>query len=109
MKTPEGGFWAFYLNEHAQPGTRAWHLVGTTIAFVCIVLAIALLQPWFLLPALLVGYLFAWIGHFFVEHNRPATFTYPLRSLAADWKMWALALTGQLGKHLARHGVAKRS
>ncbi len=109
MAEPQDGFWAFYLNEHARPGTRAWHIVGTSIAFTCLVLSVALLNPWFLLPALVVGYLFAWIGHFFVEHNRPATFTYPLRSFVADWRMWALAITGRLGKHLDEHGVAKRS
>jgi hypothetical protein len=45
------------------------------------------------------------VGHFFVEHNRPATFKYPLWSFGADWKMWALSLAGRLGPELERAGV----
>lgn len=37
---------------------------------------------------LAVGYGFAWVGHFFFEKNRPATFIYPIYSLAGDFKMW---------------------
>jgi hypothetical protein len=38
--------------------------------------------------ALIQGYAWAWIGHFLIEKNRPATFTYPLYSFLGDWKMW---------------------
>ncbi len=102
-------FWSFYLHEHSKPSTRAMHFAGTTIAFVAIVAAAVLLNPWLLLVAVLSGYLFAWIGHFAFEHNKPATFKHPLRSLAADWKMWFLTLTGRLGRELERHGLSKGS
>jgi hypothetical protein len=98
-------FWPFYLHEHSRPGTRALHLVGTAVALALIVLAVAWLQPWFLLGALVAGYAFAWVAHFFVEHNRPATFTYPFKSLASDWVMFGAFVTGQLGKQLKKHGV----
>jgi hypothetical protein len=101
-------FWPFYLREHSKPGTRALHLAGTAIALACIVLAIVL-TPWFLLGGLVAGYAFAWIAHFFVEHNRPATFTYPFKSFASDWVMFAAFLTGQLGKQLAKHGVRPKA
>ena len=50
----------------------------------------------------LVGYGAAWVGHFFVEHNRPATFQHPLWSFRGDYKMLALMLTGRLHAELAR-------
>ena len=101
-------FWPFYLHEHSRPGTRALHLAGTAVALACIVLAI-LVTPWFLLAGLVAGYAFAWVAHFFVEHNRPATFTYPFKSFASDWVMFGAFLTGQLGKQLAKHGVRAKA
>jgi len=101
-------FWPYYLGEHSRAGTRALHLVGTTLALGLVVAAVVAGNRWLLLGALLSGYAFAWVGHFAVEHNRPATFRYPLWSLAADWKMWGLALTGGLGAELRRAGVTPR-
>src|SRR5688572_9826775 len=101
-------FWPFYLREHSRRGTRALHLVGTAIALACMVLAI-LVTPWFLLGGLVAGYAFAWVAHFFVERNRPATFTDPFKSFASDWMMFGAFLTGQLGKQLAKHGVRPKA
>ena len=98
-------FWPFYLREHSRPGTRALHYIGTTLV---VVLAIAALVTgqWLLLAAMpLAGYVFAWISHFAYERNRPATFTYPLWSLAADFRMWLYWITGRLGPELQRAGV----
>jgi hypothetical protein len=99
-------FWPYYLTEHALPSTRWIHWLGTN-GLVLIVLYFTLtLRPWWiLLYGPLCGYGFAWFSHFFVEKNRPATFTYPLWSLLADFKMWALMWTGRLQPELARAGV----
>ena len=99
-------FWPYYLREHSRPQTRALHYAGTSLA---IGLAIAaLLSGRLLLLALLplAGYFFAWIAHFGIEKNRPATFSYPVWSLWADFRMWWLWLTGRLGPELERAGVA---
>jgi hypothetical protein len=98
-------FWPFYLREHSRRATRTLHLVGTTLSLLLLASAAALRSGSVALVAIVTGYAFAWVGHFFVEHNRPATFKYPLWSLAADWKMWRLAITGRLGPELSRAGV----
>lgn len=88
-------FYPFYLGEHRNPVCRRLHFVGTSIAAVLLVAALVT-QRWVLaLLALLVGYVFAWVGHSFFEHNRPATFQYPLYSFMGDWRMWWAILTRQ--------------
>ncbi len=98
-------FWPFYLGEHAMAANRALHFAGTTLALAQIIYAVVMQRYWFLLSALVTGYAFAWIGHFLLEKNRPATFTYPWFSFLGDWKMWALICAGQLGKELKRLGL----
>lgn len=100
-------FWRFYLCEHSKPRTRTLHYAGTSLV-VLIGLAAALTQNWWLFAAVPVaGYGLAWIAHYAVEKNRPATFAYPLWSLAADFRMWWLWMNGRLGPELDRAGVAR--
>ena len=100
-------FWPFYLREHSKPRTRALHYVGTTLVVVLAIFALATANWWVLVALPIAGYFFAWIAHFGVEKNRPATFTYPAWSLKADFKMWWLWLTGRLGPELERAGVVR--
>jgi|KBSSwiStaDraftv2_1062776.scaffolds.fasta_scaffold774942_2 hypothetical protein len=94
-------FWPYYVSEHREPLTRQLHFTGTLL--VLLSLAAGLLWDWRLLLAPpLFGYGFAWVGHFFVEHNRPATFTYPGWSLRGDFRMFRLMLLGRMGPELAR-------
>ncbi|WP_044559507.1 DUF962 domain-containing protein [Azospirillum sp. B4] len=100
-----GAFWPFYLGEHAKPATRAWHFVGTGL--VLAVLAAGVVTGDWRLFAIspVCGYFFAWVSHFFVEHNRPATFTYPLWSLISDFRMFFLFVGGRLGAELRRYNI----
>ena len=89
-------FYLFYLSEHSNQTSRRLHFVGTSIGFILIVSAILTRTPMLILYGVLQGYVFAWVGHFFFEHNRPATFKYPFYSFAGDWRMWADVLTGKI-------------
>lgn len=102
-------FWPFYLGEHSLAATRWVHFAGTTVALGLLVAAAVTATPWLLLGALVAGYAVAWVSHFFIEKNRPATFTYPLWSFVSDWRMWALMLTGRLGGELVKHGITPRA
>ncbi len=99
-------FWPFYLNEHRKPATRWLHFAGSSLALFLFTLAIVSSRPGLVLAAILSGYAFAWVSHFGIERNRPASFKYPLWSLLADWKMWALMITGRLGPELKRLGIS---
>lgn len=78
------------------------HYIGSLLALAALVLAVITRDWWWLIAAPIVGYGFAWIAHFFVEGNRPETFGHPFWSLASDFRMLALWLTGRLGPHLTR-------
>jgi hypothetical protein len=94
-------FWPFYVSQHMNPTTRALHFAGTALVCACL-LAALLLSPGWLAAAPLAGYGFAWVGHFFYEKNRPATFTYPLWSLLGDFRMFWLMLTGRMQPEIER-------
>ena len=91
-------FYPYYLTEHSLPVNRAMHFVGTGIVIALLITAIVTGRPLLLLFIPLAGYGFAWVGHFFMEKNRPATFIYPLYSLGSDFVMFWHTLTGQIGK-----------
>ncbi len=89
-------FYPFYLSEHANRTSRRLHFVGTSLGLAFALHALATLNFWWLLAGLVSGYAFAWVGHFFFEKNRPATFTHPFYSFMGDWVMWKEILTGRI-------------
>jgi len=89
-------FYPFYLQQHANISSRRLHFTGTTLVLALVAWSIWKQDGRWLLLVPLVGYGFAWVGHFFFEKNRPATFTYPLYSLMGDWMMWKDIVTGRI-------------
>ena len=87
-------FYPFYISEHANPISRRLHVVGTGLVVLCLIAGL-LADARFFILAPIVGYAFAWVGHFFFEKNRPATFTYPLWSLMGDFRMAFEVVTGK--------------
>lgn len=93
-------FYPYYLTEHSDLTNRTLHFIGTA-GLIGILIAAIILQKWWMLALIPVcGYGFAWVGHFFIEKNKPATFTYPLYSLGSDFVMFWHMLTGQIGKKM---------
>ncbi len=89
-------FWPHYVAEHSRQQTRLLHLVGTAIALGWIAYFAAVGRWWLVPLALIPGYGLAWISHFFIEKNKPATFQYPLWSFMGDYKMIWMMLTGKI-------------
>jgi len=102
-------FWPFYLRAHANAGNRYFHFFGTTLTLFCAALAIYDQSFWWLIGMPLLGYGFAWMGHFMVEKNRPATFKYPFWSLYSDYRMYFLYILGRLEPHLKNAGIVIKS
>ena len=88
-------FYPRYLHDHRRRGTRILHFIGTTLFLLALVLAAVWQQPVLVLAGIVAAYGFAWVGHFFVEHNRPATFQYPWLSLRGDFKLYWDLLRGR--------------
>lgn len=95
-------FWPYYVGEHRLPVCRGLHYFGTSVALTTLAYAIWTRTLWLVPIALVFGYGPAWVGHFFLEHNRPATFKYPLWSLMSDFKMLGLAVRGKMADEVTR-------
>jgi hypothetical protein len=89
-------FYPFYLSEHANRVSRRLHFLGSTIALAMFVAALVTQVWWLVAVAILQGYAFAWVGHFFFERNAPATFKYPGFSFMGDWRLWWDIVTGKM-------------
>ncbi|HKI98660.1 MAG TPA: DUF962 domain-containing protein [bacterium] len=90
-------FYPYYLSEHRNRTSRVLHFIGTGLALVLLALFLLRWQWVYLLLAVVSGYAFAWMGHFFFERNRPATFTYPVLSLISDFRLFFEILTRRRG------------
>jgi hypothetical protein len=101
-------FWPYYVREHGKKLTRQFHFVGTSLALGCFAGGLLTRHKWLLLVAPVAGYGPAWISHFFIEKNRPATFTYPRWSLMADFVMWGKMIAGTMDDEVAAANEAER-
>ena len=89
-------FYPYYLSEHVNTTCRVLHFIGSCLVLSALAMAFISGNAWWFAAVPLFGYGFAWVGHFFFEKNRPATFTYPLFSFAGDWVMFGQLLIGKI-------------
>ena len=102
-------FWPFYLAEHSKRATRAFHYAGI-LGFIAALIYAGLSGDWWVfLLTLPILYALAWFSHFMIEHNKPATFTYPAWSLVSDFRMFGFALTGRIESELEKYQISPRA
>lgn len=89
-------FYPFYLAEHRNASSRRLHFIGSCGVLALLAMAIGTGNARWVLAALACGYGLAWVGHFFFEKNRPATFKHPVYSFMGDWVMFADILRGRV-------------
>ena len=90
-------FYPYYLSEHADSTCRRLHFVGTVLVISIFIYSLATLNFWWLLAMPVIGYGFAWVGHFVFEKNVPATFEYPGFSLRGAFVMFKDMIVGRVG------------
>lgn len=90
-------FYPYYLSEHQNTTSRVLHFIGTALLIIVAIAAVLSGEYVWLLLVPVIGYGFAWVGHFFFERNKPATFKYPFYSLASDFKLFFDILRGKQG------------
>ena len=98
-------FWPAYLQAHSKPATRMAHYLGGLIAIGLLAAFIATSDPTFLFIAILTIYAFAWISHFAIQHNKPASFRHPLWSARSGCRMFGLWIVGRLKSELVKAGL----
>ena len=89
-------FYDFYLNEHQNMACRRLHFAGSSFGLLGLAKSVKTRSPKPLLKGIAAGYACAWVGHFFFEKNKPASFKFPLKSFASDFRMYGDVLRGNL-------------
>ncbi len=95
-------FYPYYLSEHSNKANRTLHCIGSLLVIFELLLFLYSFNYWLLILIPITGYGFAWVGHFFIEKNKPATFIYPVWSLASDFLMLYHTLTFQIDGKLKK-------
>jgi hypothetical protein len=96
-------FWPLYVREHSRAGTRWLHFAGNTNLLIWLLLALWRRDLRLVIWAVASSYGLAWIGHFGVERNIPATFRYPVMAGVCDLLMYIKMWRGTMDAEVAKH------
>jgi|SRR6185436_17393328 len=96
-------FWPGYVREHRKPLTRQLHFIGNTNLIIWLLVAVFQRSLLWAIFAVVSSYAIAWIGHFFVERNRPLTFKYPILAAICDMIMYFKMWRGEMDAEVARY------
>ena len=94
--SPKQAFYDFYLDEHQNMACRRLHFAGSSFGLLGLAKSIKTGSAKPLAKGIAAGYACAWVGHFFFEKNKPASFKSPLKSFASDFRMYSDVLRGNL-------------
>lgn len=94
--SPKQAFYDFYLDEHQNMACRRLHFAGSSFGLLGLAKSIKTGSAKPLAKGIAAGYACAWVGHFFFEKNKPASFKFPLKSFASDFRMYSDVLRGNL-------------
>ena len=89
-------FYDFYLDEHQSMACRRLHFAGSSFGLIGLAKSVKNRSAKPLLKGIAAGYACAWVGHFFFEKNKPASFKFPLKSFASDFRMYVDVMRGNL-------------
>ena len=89
-------FFPLYLEAHSSVTNRRLHFIGTTLGLLLFPSAYLSNNYMIIFLSPVIGYGFAWIGHFYFESNIPATYSKPLWSFRGDFRMYGMMLRGKL-------------
>ena len=95
-RSDKPSFYDFYLDEHQNMACRRLHFAGSSFGLIGLAKSVKNRSAKPLLKGIAAGYACAWVGHFFFEKNKPASFKFPLKSFASDFRMYADVLRGNL-------------
>jgi hypothetical protein len=96
-------FWPQYVREHSRAGTRWLHFAGNTNLLLWLLLALWRRDLRLVVWAVASSYGLAWIGHFGVERNIPATFRYPVMAAICDLLMYVKMWRGMMDAEVAKY------
>ncbi|AMT95840.1 MULTISPECIES: DUF962 domain-containing protein [Psychrobacter] len=101
-------FYDFYLGEHQNMACRRLHFAGSSFGLLGLAKSVKDRSPTPLLKGIAAGYACAWVGHFFFEKNKPASFKFPLKSFASDFRMYSDVLRGNLSLKDRKYDRARK-